>query len=135
MSPFLPTIKLLIPKKYSKIDEKDLLGLTRLRNQDLEYKRFKKIIRRHLERVPAGAIYWNGKHKCWFPYCRERNLRKLTKDHIVPVSVAYYLNWTIAETKSYKNLQLLCKKHHMIKDRNVEILKGKAIVSYIPKTP
>ena len=134
MNPFLPTLKFLIPQKYSRIEENDLVGLVRNRAQEFEYRRFQKIIRRHLERVSAGTIYWNGKHKCYFPYCRERNLRKLTKDHIVPIAVAYCLNWTIEETKSYKNLQLLCKKHHMVKDGNVEKLKNKAIVNFIPKT-
>lgn len=50
----------------------------------------------------------------------------LTVDHIVPISVAYYLNWTAEETRSIENLQPLCREHHAIKDENVGQLRTAA---------
>lgn len=128
MHPFSPTLKLLIPKKFSYITENDIDKLTRNRIQDWQYRKFCRKVRRHLERTPIKNIYYEGKRKCWYPWCREKRVYKLTKDHIVPIAVAYYLNWTIEETKSYRNLQLLCVKHHAKKDKNVKSLQDEVII-------
>ena len=129
MHPFSPTLKLLIPKKFSFITEDDLSKLTRHRVQDWQYRKFCRKARRKLEKTSIVGIFYQGKKKCWYPWCREKRVYSLTKDHIVPISVAYYLNWTLEETCSYRNLQLLCVKHHARKDKHVSKLKEKAFIS------
>lgn len=57
-----------------------------------------------------------GKY-CMAQGCLETYL--LTVDHVVPISVAYYLNWTVWQTSAMSNLQLLCQKHHSEKDNPV----------------
>lgn len=74
-------------------------------------------------RIDKNALYWITGKKCRYPWCRERDINKLTIDHVVPIVVAYHLNWSIMEVRAYDNVQLLCRPHHAKKDKDVANLR------------
>lgn len=105
----------------------DLPALVDKRNGGLGYYLFRQKVYKD-STLSKREIYARAKKKgCEQPYCRRKYLIDLTVDHIVPVCVAYWLGWSVRRTKSASNLQLLCQKHHIIKDRNVADLKHAAV--------
>ena len=110
-------------KKYNLGELKPLI---RKRQQDMGYTLFKKKVCKHRYRIDKMALFWRNKKKCAWRWCRERDIMRLTIDHIVPISVAYYLNWSVKQTRAYGNMQLLCQKHHATKDSFVHELRIEA---------
>lgn len=73
--------------------------------------------------------YVKGAHRYYGKYCAKNGCMEdycLTVDHVVPITVAYYLNWTVAQTVRLENLQLLCQPHHKEKDLSVKELRSAA---------
>jgi len=103
----------------------ELVALVQKRQQELSYLLFKRKVCRDRYRIDKSAL-WHRRKKCAWRWCRERDIDKLTVDHIVPISVAYYLNWTVKQTRSYGNIQLLCQRHHATKDSEVHQLQREA---------
>lgn len=110
-------------KTFREITIEDLPKLWRDRTQDMGYWRYRKKVYKFHFRINKHALYYLTGQKCRRPYCRERDINNLTIDHVVPIVVAYHLNWSIAEVRAYTNVQLLCRKHHTEKDRNVPFLR------------
>lgn len=103
----------------------ELAPLIRRRRQDMGYPLFKKKVCKFRYRIDKNAVWYRNK-KCAWRWCREKDITQLTVDHIVPISVAYYLNWSVKQTRSYGNIQLLCAKHHAVKDALVLVLRKEA---------
>ena len=104
---------------YRFITQRDLEELYVEREQEIGYARFSK----YSSSTSKTEIYFKNGQKCAFPNCSETRMELLTKDHIVPISVAYYLNWTFFEVRDVSNMQLLCQKHHNEKDKQVNELR------------
>lgn len=100
----------------------DLQQLLDKRNGGLPYDIFRKKVYRWAPGNSKYDLYYLRGRCCEWPGCTETEYKKLTVDHVVPVSVAYRLGWSVRRCRSYGNLQILCHKHHRYKDRNVHEL-------------
>lgn len=107
-------------RTYRRIE--NLENLLQNRVQDLSYALFRTLCRRHTKATRLVLYYERG-GRCAYPYCRQTDIKRLTLDHIVPISTAYNLNWSVALTNDKENLQLLCQKHHALKDANAPDLR------------
>lgn len=94
--------------------------------QPLSKNLYTKTCREALAAIGKVVLFYELGQKCSHPDCQERALRFLTVDHVMPIAVAYRLNWPWEKTAAIENLQLLCSKHHVIKDRHVKQLSIKA---------
>lgn len=117
-----------ITKTFHKVEIDDLDSLTKDKIQHYSYSNFCRKAHNATGRINKNMLYFHGKKKCVYPYCRNRLVNELQKDHIVPISVAYFLNWSLKETRSFSNIQLLCDSHHKIKDANVKHMSNVAML-------
>ena len=64
-------------------------------------------------------IWWLTGKKCAWKWCRVHDPKLLTIDHIVPIARAIDLGWKKYQINHRDNLQLLCRKHHDLKDYDI----------------
>ena len=67
-------------------------------------------IKRRLYEIAGG--------KCQYSEgCDKTDINQLTIDHIISKRIARFLGWKKRQVNDFKNLQLLCWPHHLLKDQ------------------